>query len=55
MPDIYGKDIYLLVSEHVLQGQGVLRDFSQNERVCQMPFPSPVPLGYIHGHLQEPV
>lgn len=32
MHGVYGKEICLLIPEHVLEGQGSLRDFSKNKR-----------------------
>ena len=31
MPGVYKREIYLLISEYVLEGQGSLGDFSRNK------------------------
>ena len=49
-PGVYRKEIYLLISELVLEGQKVLGDFFKNKRAGRRHFPLPPPT-YIHRHL----
>ena len=45
MPEVYRKEIYLLVSGDVVEGQGSLGDFSRNNKVGSHNFcPHPLSL-----------
>lgn len=39
----YGREMYLLISEHVLKGQGSMGDFPRKKGAGGCPFPSPNP------------